>query len=210
MNKIKKILSMLLGLGIVGGLLWLFYKIISLVFQTFSTVDSNVLIAIVAGSATILTSTLTIVITRYYQAKRDREIAHRDKKIDLYDEFLSKLFVIFLGDDKEKKFDKNLVVFLREIQRKIVLWSGPDVIRAYAEWHHELTTQVNNQRAKGMIKMMDFFLALRKDLGHSNNGIKYEHLARFMLRKSDLFIQMYKNNPEVTFEEISKEEKKLI
>lgn len=210
MNKIKQILSMLLGLGIVGGLLWLFYKIIALVFQTLSTLDSNVSIAIVAGSATILASTLTVVITRYYQTKRDREAAHRDKKIDLYDEFLSKLFEIFLGDDKEKKNNKNLVAFLREIQRKITLWSGPDVIRAYAEWHYELTTQGDIPKAKGMIKMMDFFLALRKDLGHSNSGIKHEHLIRFMLRNSDLFMQMYRNNPEVTFEEISKEEKKLI
>jgi hypothetical protein len=61
-----------------------------------------------------------------------------------------------------------------------------------------------------MIKMMDFFLALRKDLGHSNSGIKHKHLIRFMLRNSDLFMQMYRNNPEVTLEEISKEEKKLI
>jgi hypothetical protein len=141
MNKIKQILSMLLGLGIVGGLLWLFYKIIALVFKTLSAIDSNLSIAIVAGSATILASTLTVVITRYYQTKRDREVAHRDKKIDLYDEFLSKLFEIFLGDDKEKKYNKSLVAFLREIQRKITLWSGPDVIRAYAEWHYELTTQ---------------------------------------------------------------------
>jgi hypothetical protein len=210
MNKIKQILSMLLGLGIVGGLLWLFYKIIALVFQVLSTLDSNVSIAIVAGSATILASTLTVVITRYYQTKRDREVAHRDKKIDLYDEFLSKLFEIFLGDDKEKKNNKNLAAFLRETQRKIILWSGPDVIRAYAELHYELTTQGDIPKAKGMIKMMDFFLALRKDLGHSNSGIKHKHLIRFMLRNSDLFMQMYRNNPEVTLEEISKEENKLI
>ncbi len=210
MNKIKQILSMLLGLGFVSGLLWLFYKIIALVFQALTTFDSEVSIAIIAGSAAILASTLTVVITRYYQAKRDREAAHRDKKIDLYDEFLSKLYEMFLGDDEKKKNNENLVPFLREIHRKITLWSGPEVIRAYAEWHYELTTQGDTPKAKGMIKMMDFFLALRKDLGHSNSGIKHEHLLRFMLRNSDLFMEMYSNNPEVTFEEISKEEQKLI
>lgn len=210
MNKIKQFLSMIFGIGIVGGLLWLFYKVIALVFQTLSTLDSNVSIAIIAGSATILASTLTVVITRYYQAKRDRETAHIDKKIDLYDEFLITLFEIFSGDDKEKRTNKNLIPFLREIQRKITLWSGPEVIRAYAEWHSVLTTQEHIPKAKGMIKMIDFFLALRKDLGHSNRGIKHEHLIRFILKNVDLFMQMYKNNPEVTFEEISKEEKKLI
>lgn len=60
-----------------------------------------------------------------------------------------------------------------------------------------------------MIKMMDFFLALRKDLGHSNRGIKHDHLVRFMLRNSDLFMKMYANNPEVTFEEITQIEERL-
>ena len=64
---------------------------------------------IIAGSATILASTLTVVITRYYQAKRDSETAQIDKKIDLYEEFLIKLFQIFSGDDKEKRNNKDLI-----------------------------------------------------------------------------------------------------
>jgi hypothetical protein len=60
-----------------------------------------------------------------------------------------------------------------------------------------------------MIKMMDFFLALRKDLGHSNRGIKQDHLVRFMLRNSDLFMKMYAENPEVTFAEIAQIEERL-
>jgi hypothetical protein len=208
MTKTKQFFSIVFGLCVVG-LVWLFYEIISLTLQTLTTLDPNVSIAIVAGSATILASTLTVVITRYYQTKRDSEAVHRDKKIDLYDKLLFKLFEIFLGDEKDKKNNANLVPFLREIQRKIILWSGPDVIRSYAEWHRELTTQKDTPRAKAMIKMTDFFLALRKDLGHSNAGIEHEHLIRFMLKNSDLFMQMYNDNPDVTFEEISQKEQEL-
>ena len=171
--------------------------------------DPNLSIAIIAASATILASTLTIVIGRYYEAKRDREAVHRDKKIELYNEFLVKLFEVFSGGEKQKKEDEDLVPFLRNIQRKIVLWSGPEVIITYADWHKELTSQGNKPKAKAMVKMMDFFLALRKDLGHSNKGIKHNHLLRFMLKNPDLFMQMYANNPDVAFEEITKIEEQL-
>ena len=95
------------------------------------------------------------------------------------------------------------LVRIEKIQRKIILWSGPEVIKTYADWHKELTSQKDKPRAKAMINMMDFFLALRKDLGHSNKGIKYDYLVRFMLKNPDLFMKMYRENPEVTFEKIS-------
>lgn len=60
-----------------------------------------------------------------------------------------------------------------------------------------------------MIKMMAFFLALREDLGHSNRGIKHNHMARFLLRNPDLFMEQYRKNPNVTFEEIAAIEEKM-
>lgn len=179
---------------------------IRLILKILLNINPSLSVAIVAGSATILASTLTIAIGRYYEAKRDRDAVHRDKKIELYNEFLAKIFEIFLVEEKKK--EEDLVPFLREIQRKIILWSGPDVIKSYTDWHKELTSQ-GKPKAKAMIKMMDFFLALRKDLGHSNKGIKHGHLVRFMLRNPDLFMKMYADNPEVTFEEIAQIEEKL-
>lgn len=205
---VKNILSLLSGLALIGLICYGGFVLIRLIFKTLLNINPNLSVAIVAASATILASTLTIIIGRYYEAKRDREAVHRDKKIELYNEFLARLFEVFLGEEKQKK-EEDLVPFLREIQRKIILWSSPDVIKAYTDWHKELTSQKNKPKAKAMIKMMDFFLALRKDLGHSNRGIKHDHLVRFMLRNPDLFMKIYANNPEVTFEEITQIEERL-
>ena len=60
-----------------------------------------------------------------------------------------------------------------------------------------------------MIKMVDFFLSLRKDLGHSNSGIQREYLVRFLLKNPELFMREYRKNPNTTFEEMSKLENKL-
>ncbi len=207
MKRIIQILSTLLVIVFVCGIIWLLYKALTLLYNALSSLDSDVSVAIIVGSATVLASTLAVVISRYFQAKREQDIAHRDKKIELYDEFLIKLFEIFQGDEKNKSNPDDLVPFLREIQRKLILWSGPKTIKAYAAWHKVLTT--GPARAEQMIKMIDFFLALRKDLGHSNSGIERSHMVRFLIRNSELFMQEYKKNPNVTFDEMSKLEEKL-
>jgi hypothetical protein len=166
--------------------------------------SDNVQAAIFAGAATIIASTIVVVVSRYYESKREREAAHRDKKIELYDKFLSKLFEIFLGGNEKKQKPEELVPFLREVQRQLILWAGPETIKAYAEWHKELTTTPSQPHAKQMIKMIDFFLALRKDLGHSNSGIEQSHIARFMLKNSDFFMQKYHENPNITMTEIAR------
>ena len=84
---------------------------------------------------------------------------------------------------------------------------GPGVVKAYAEWHSELISQGETPKARSMVKMIDFFLALRKDLGHSNKGIQKEHIVCFMLKKPDLFMSMYKKNQGVTLAEIAAVEK---
>ncbi len=209
-HPIKKNIKYVLAFASIIILFWLLYKTSILIYQSFITLDTNVAAYIVAGSATIIASTLAVVVSRYYQANQERETVHRDKKIALYDEFLKKLFEIFLTDKDSKEMPDNFAPFLREIQRKLILWSGPDAIKAYAEWHEVLTTQNQGPvKAVTMIKMFDFFLALRKDLGHSNKSIKQDHMARFLLKNSNLFMQEYRKNADVTFEEIAALEKEL-
>lgn len=200
---------MLIGLAMFAFIIWGAYRVISYLSQIFTTLNPNIAIAVIAGSTTVVASTLAIVLARYFEAKKEREVAHRDKKVELYNEFLKKLFEIFAGSVEGRPKQEELVPFLREIQRKLVLWSGPNVIKSYATWHKELTSQPKRPKAKSMIKMIDFFLALRKDLGHSNKGIKREYLMRFMLKHPDLLMRMFREKPEVTFAEIAKAEEKL-
>jgi len=198
-------ISIAVGVALFVLLILAGYRIITLFVEFLAKLDRTVTVAVIAGSVTITTSTLTVVLGRYFEAKRDREAAHRQRKIELYDEFLGKLFSIFLGGDekKQKEEAEDLVPFLREVQRKLVLWSGPNALKAYAQWHDVMIAQRNEPRAKSMIHMVDFFLALRSDLGHSNRGVKRDHLISFMLRSPELFMEMYRKNPNVSFAEIA-------
>jgi hypothetical protein len=171
--------------------------------------NSDVAIAVVTVSGTILISVLGLIISRYFQQKREQDVAHRDKKTEMYDAYLKKLFDLFaFGDKKHTGNPEELTLFLRDFQRKLILWANPDTIKSYAEWYKELSTPP--QRVKAIIKIIDFFLSIRKDLGHSNKGVKREQIARLFLRNPELAIREYERNPQITMEELSEIEKKTI
>lgn len=206
MNRLKKVATFFLGLVILGGVGWLIFWLLQTLLQSLASADANVIAAVVAGSATVLASTLAVVLSRYFQAKKERESAHRDRKIELYDEFMAKLFELFLEDNPEES-QEDLIPFLREIQRKLILWSGPETIKTYAIWHKQLTTSVPT--AQHLIKLIDFFFALRKDLGHSNKGLEHRHMVRFLLRNSEKFMREYEKDPNVTFQQLAELEEKF-
>lgn len=170
--------------------------------------NSDVLIAVITVSGTILISVIGLIISRYLQQKREQEVAHRDKKTEMYDKYLKEIFDLFpnIRDKKHTDHPEKLTLFLRDFQRKLILWANPDTIKSYAEWNKELTTPP--QRVKAIIKMIDFFLSIRKDLGHGNKGIKREQIAGLFLRNPELAIREYERNPQITMEELSEIEKR--
>ena len=55
--------------------------------------------------------------------------------------------------------------------------------------------------------MEDFFLALREDLGHSNKGIERGDLIALFLKNSSVFLAAIKQNPNISFVELTSLEK---
>lgn len=163
--------------------------------------------AIVVVATGLVASILTLVISRYYQTKSEQEIAHRDKKIELYDGYLEKLFDLFAEIKKREINPHELLPFMRERHRKLILWSGPKTLKAYVDWHKELTKKP--ARVEQMIKMFDFFLAFRNDLGLSNRGIGRSHMARLVIQNPDFFMHEYKKNQNITINELIQLEQKF-
>ena len=205
-NSLKQWFSVGIGFLILGAICWAIFVLGRSTIALFASLEPAVLASLITASVTAIGAVLAVVVGRYYQVKYEEKIAHRDKKIELYDTVVSKLFDIFTGNENsETEGDEpdDLVAFLRETQKDLILWSGPNALLAYADWHKVLTGG-GEPRAITMTKMLDFFLALRSDLGHSNKRLKYDHLVRLLVRSPDLFMEMYRENPETTFDEIAK------
>ena len=106
------------------------------------------------------------------------------------------------GSAENPKSTESLVEFLREWQRKMILWGGQEVLRKYILWRNHLQKGVPD--LKSMIMMEEFFLEIRKDLGHKNNKLEEGTFISLILRNSELLIKKAKEDPNITLEELSK------
>ncbi len=200
-------MPILIAFAILASALALAAWIISAFFSYVSAVPKELAAALVAGAATVLVATLTVMIGRYYERKKELDALYRDKKTEIYDEFLKEFFGLFFsgGKQKEGEPDKDLVPFLQEFTRKLVLWSGPEVIEAFVTWKDHLAKGAPD--AKSIFLTEAFLLAIRKDLRHTNTGLRKGFFARLFLKEGALFLAMAERNGNVTLAELASAEK---
>lgn len=163
--------------------------------------------AVVTGGLAVFASTLTVVLAKHHDRRKELDSLYRDKKIEIYDDFLRRMFILFTGDEDGKREDQDFVAFLREHHRKLILWSGPKALHEFSRWMTQCKT--DSSSAKTLLQMEDFFLALRQDLGHDNKGIERGDLIALMLRNHQLFLSEVAKNPNVSMNDIATLEKKL-
>lgn len=208
-SHIKKTLSLLLGLLLIVGIAWCSYWCIKSIANYLGTIPKELGAPLVAAVATIIAATATVMIGRYFERKRELDALYREKKMEVYDEFLKIFFNQFFSnsDHSPTQAPEDLVTFLREFMRKLILWSGPEPIVAFLEWKEHLAK--GNPDAQSIFLTEKFLLALRADLRHSNKGIPKGFYASFSLRNSSLFLAMAKSNPNVTLAQIAEIEEAL-
>jgi len=205
MVKMKKTLHVLLALLFLGVVTFSIYWLLSAVWDQLKNVDEKLAIGLVTAATTILVSTLTVVMGRYFERKKDIEASFREKKITIYDDFLREFFNLM--ESKNNKKQDKMVDFLREWQRKMILWGGQDVLKTYIDWMSKLKS--GEPDAKAMWMTEDFFRAIRRDLGHSSSKLPKGAFIHLILRNADLFIAKSKDNPNLTFLELADAEKEF-
>ncbi len=199
-------------LAFVGFLLiafsgWLVWWVFSSAWEKLSVLDPKLAIGILTASTTVVVAAITVSLGRYFERKKEIESHFREKKVEIYDEFLKEFFKLFSEDESSTPDETDLVSFLREWQRKMILWGGSDVLSSYLKWKQNLG--VGEPNAQSMFLTEEFFKSIRKDLGLSNRGLEKGIFVHFILRNSELFLKMAKENPNITLSELGEIEEKL-
>jgi len=202
----QKIIQFLTGIIILSVVALIFYFIISAIGRFLVALDQPLIVAILAACATVLTATITVVVGRIFERKKETESHFRQRKYDQYDELL-KILYGFFGQDSQVSDSDEVGKKLMEWQRKLILFASPKTIRAYVEWMSNL--KAGELRLRTIILMEAFFKSLRSDLGISNIGLKEGDFAHLILRHADLFVAMAKQNPNMTLAELGQLEKTL-
>lgn len=200
MRRLKTIALTLIGLALLAGLAGFVGWIIYAFFQYISSVPKELGAALVAASTTVIVATFTVMLGRYFERKKELDALYRDKKTEIYDEFLREFFTLFFNEGETKDAAKDLVPFLREFTRKLILWSGPEVIEAFDAWKDHLAKGTPD--AQSIFLTEAFLLAIRNDLRHNNKGLRKGFFARLFLQEGALFLKMAEKNPNITLAEL--------
>jgi hypothetical protein len=196
--------SAALGLTLLGLIAWGAVEFIAFLWRQLAALNDNLAVAIVTAVTTVLVATLTVVLGRYFERQKEVESHYREKKTAIYDSFLVEYYRIF---DNPKDDTDDLVTFLREWRRQLVLWGGADVLVAFVKWMDHL--KKGKPDARTMFLTEDLFKAIRSDLGLSNRGIHRGAFIKLQLKSADLLLALAKKNPNVTLTEVGELAKKL-
>jgi hypothetical protein len=201
MKRFAQVVVGVLALAAVATAVWAISRGLVLLWDSFAAIPKEIAVALIAAAATVFVSTLTVVLGRYFERKRELDALYRDKKAEIYDEFLKQFFDLLHGNSDAKATSDDMAAFLREFMRKLLLWSGPEAITAFVKWKDNLARGVPD--AQTIFVTEEFLLALRKDLRHSDMGIPSGFFARLFLKEADAFLAAAKRNPRVTLAEIA-------
>lgn len=176
--KTKQLAIAVVSLLVIAIAFWLLVSLASAWLRSF---ESSVSAALVTAAIGLL----GLWYAQWHSKGRDIAESHRSSKIEVYGTFFD--IVEKLQEDKlsrEKLAGGNIPDWLRanfrKLNRGLLLWASPTVIKAWLNFRAATTTGGNI-----LLAMDTMYRAIRKDLGNSNFGLKKGDLVRIALKDPD-------------------------
>jgi len=162
----KKLLSGLLGLGILAFTLLGLVLAVRGLTHWFTGLEKDQALAFVALGGLVLTPLISFATTRAIEAKKLTGQAALDHKIDLYEGFVD-FFVEMMGLGGDAVLEEAEVVRrMAEMTPAMLIYASNDFLKQWREFK-----KLSNQGVEGaalVFQMENVLKALRKDLGHSS------------------------------------------
>lgn len=173
----KSLLAMLAATAIVLSY-FLFQSAWLTAYNTATTMDIWLIISVTA----FMVATGLVMTGRYFERKLELESNLRGQKIDIYDDFLHGLTLLFKRDHTHEE----LVAYVTLWQSKLILWGDGETIHALIRWHDSLFIPNGGDHALQMLD--DFIRALRNELGHTSSKIEQGAFIHLMINH-DIFLR---------------------
>lgn len=184
--------QLLLGVVIIIALLVGVGFLVLGVWKVFKGLQKEVAAALIAASATILVSVLSVVGAKYYERKKAIEQEIREKKIPIYSEFVEFLFKLFLGEKAsgQQMKEKDMEKFFMTFTQKIIVWGSDEVVSKYSRYRRLLINyNPNDDKTFGaMFELENLLLSIRKDIGHKSKKVNKGDLLGLFINDVDKHI----------------------
>lgn len=171
-------LSLALGFLLLGIAGYFAYEVFSWLALSLKDVNPSVGAALIAGTTTVISS---VFIASHNSRKAKERVAfeaHRERKEEIYNEFMSMVIQLIRNTKEGKEGDEllpeNIEEFFYNFTAKITVYGGPGIVKAYANWRS--ASAKGDSGASGFLLIDKLFREMRVDLGESNKGIATNEL----------------------------------
>jgi hypothetical protein len=189
-----KFIGQVFGIAIAGAIIaicglfgWKLFVFAQAVFEGAKTLEPAIYVPL---TVTVTTAVLGLGATLYTQSrsrKRDIEAAFRERKVEIYLDFLKTMEQVLLAGKPElglAPIDQNaLVIKLVSIRTHAVLWGSSGVLKELSNF-----TKVGEGNPKKMFRVIEKLQReMRNDLGLSNSGLEQDFFSRLILSNPNDF-----------------------
>jgi hypothetical protein len=187
-----KTLKKLFGFFILIAICYFIYLIGNYFINIFKELDPKISTSIIAGMFTVFAGLSVVIITQRQTKLREIAEAHRQKKIDIYNDFIDLASSLLASQNELMEVspieEKDLVKKLFKFKKEILLWGSPKVIKA------EL--KLNESYIKDsdfiLFYINDLYKSMREDIGLSNHNLNNNELIKLFINDPDEVDKMYK------------------
>jgi hypothetical protein len=172
---IGRAIQLLVGLavliGLVGGAGWVVY--------TGITKAPAVVAAVVTGIAALF----GLFFQRYLEWQREDARQRRERMTPIYE----RLVTTFYKAGGEGVPEHEQVAFFEDLAQRLLLWGSPPILSAFAAWKRS-AVQANEGDGHATTTLFTFeqlLLAMRADMGQSNDGLRAGDLLRVIVNDID-------------------------
>lgn len=143
----------------------------------FSTLQREVATAIIAGFVAVMVSIVSVLLSKYYDRKREIEQAQRTKKAEIYEELLKFVFGHVFAATRPDHIPSEAdgFEFFNRFTQRVIVWGSDDVLRQFSKWKFSMN---ENEPNAVIFEMEKLFFAIRKDMGHKNAGLRRGDILR--------------------------------
>lgn len=172
-DKIKKFITVIFGMLFIIGILFAFYKILSLLWEAFSQVNPTIGAGVIAAAATVVVSVMSVLVAKRIEHRSILLKEHREKKTPFYEEMVKFIFRIAFADKLELKplTEKEMVKQMASFTENLVVWGSDDVVKAWVSFRAKSVEGFGDSPSGVLFEIENLLLAIRKDLGHANKGL---------------------------------------
>ena len=177
------VIALVIVAGTAVGATWILWSV-------FSDIPAEIAAPTLVGSATVIVSVASILITTRRQRQSEGDQEHRRRRIPVYEDLVHFIFTMLMADNlgvKQPTTEESVRAFA-EFTEKVTLWGGPDLLHNWSELRaigRDSTPVPGQVDISQFLAWEKFFLALREDVGHSNKGLKPGDLFRLFVNDLD-------------------------